>query len=241
MPNDMPVVSVVIATYEMSGVGRSYLRDALQSIRAQEQMEVEVVVADDSRDNAIQEECREWESQLALKYLRNTGPRISASANFNCAINASSGSIIKVLCQDDVLLGRNSLRRTVDALSSGAVWAVSAYAHIDEFGREIGSHLPQLHPHIERVNTIGSHSGLAFLRVKDLELFNERLFWRMDCELYRRLFERFGPPKFLIDKTVGVRQWRGQSTNSIIKRSRRVREWCYVAKKYPRGLHLSDD
>jgi glycosyltransferase involved in cell wall biosynthesis len=241
MPKDTPVTSVVIATYEMSGMGRRYLQDALQSIHAQEQIEVEVVVVDDSRDNAIQEECHEWKSQLALKYLRNTEPRISASAKFNRAINASSGSIIKVLCQDDVLMGRDSLRRTVDALSAGAVWAVSAYAHIDEFGQVIGSHVPQLHRHIERVNTIGSHSGLAFLRVKEIERFDESLFWRMDCELYRRLYERFGPPKILLDKTVGVRQWRGQSTNSIIKRSRRVREWCHVAKKYPRGLHLPNE
>jgi glycosyltransferase involved in cell wall biosynthesis len=238
MPANTPMTSVVIAAYEMSGSGRRYLRDALRSIHAQDQTEVEVVVADDSRDDAIWEECHAWESELEIKYVRNTGPRISASANFNRAISRSSGSIIKVLCQDDVLMGRDSLRRIVEAFSVGAVWTVSAYAHIDEVGREIGSHIPELHPHIERVNTIGSHSGLAFLRDKQIERFDENLFWRMDCELYRRMFERYGPPNILFDKTVGVRQWRGQSTHSIIKRGRRIREWCYVARKYPRGLHL---
>lgn len=233
-------VSIAISAYEMSGMGRLYLRSGLESIVTQSVQNLEVVVTDDSETDEIAEECQSWSSRLKLRYFRHRARALTPSYKLNFSVDQCSGKIIKILCQDDVLIGRESLRRTIEAFSSGVMWVVSAYTHIDEVGREIGSHVPKLHPRIERVNTIGSHSGLAFLRDKQIERFDERLFWRMDCELYRRLFERYGPPEILLDPTVGVRQWRGQSTHSMIKRGRRVREWCYIARKYPRGLQLPD-
>ena len=45
----LPMVSVAIATYEMSGRGRYFLRQALESIHIQDYSDVDVVISDDSK------------------------------------------------------------------------------------------------------------------------------------------------------------------------------------------------
>ena len=230
---ELPTVSIAIATYEMSGMGRNFLRQAFDSIYMQEYSNIQVVVSDDSKDNEIESECHDWAAKLRIHYLRNTGPRISASAKFNRAIDVCDGTVVKILCQDDLLSSPTSLKQTVDGLSHGNVWLVSAYAHIDENNMRLGGHTPTLSSRIERKNTIGSHSGLAFLKNHQSQRFDEKLFWRMDCELYRRLFDNYGAPYLLLGESVCVRQWSGQSTNTVVQRRDRIREFLTVLKKYP--------
>jgi glycosyltransferase involved in cell wall biosynthesis len=232
----LPSVSVAVATYEMSGHGRYFLGQALESIYMQDYPDVEVVISDDSRDNEVESECHEWGAKLQIRYLRNTGPRISASQNTNRAIDSCGGSIVKILCQDDLLSDVTSLQQTVAGLSHGNVWLVSAYGHVDENNVRLGSHTPKPNSRIERNNTIGSHSGLAFLNGKQKQRFDDKLFWRMDCELYRRLFDHYGEPYYLLSETVNVRQWQGQSTNKMIRRIDRIRELLYVLNKYPQKI-----
>lgn len=59
----------------------------------------------------------------------------------------------------------------------------------------------------------------------------------MDCELYRRLFDIYGAPYILLEESVCVRQWSGQSTNTIVQRRDRFREYMTLAIKYPRKVH----
>lgn len=229
-----PTVSIAIATYEMSGMGRHYLRQALNSIYEQHYPDVQVVIADDSKCDEIAIECRDWGNRLRITYLHNEGPRISASSNFNFAIEKCEGTIVKLLCQDDLLSSPLSLQQTVDGLTHGNVWLVSAYSHIDEKNMRLGSHTPTLNSRIERKNTIGSHSGLAFLKAQQSQRFDEKLFWRMDCELYRRLLNHYGAPYILLEESVCVRQWSGQSTYTIVESRDRFREYIRLAIKYPR-------
>ena len=232
-------VSVAIATYEMSGRGRHFLRQALESIYLQDYDKIEVVISDDSRDSEIENECYEWDTKIQLRYYRNEAARIPASKNFNVAIDKCEGSIIKILCQDDLLASASSIRQTVEGLSHGHTWLVTSYFHIDEINTKLSSHIPKLNPRIERSNSIGSHSGLAFLREQQNLRFDEKFFWRMDCEFYRRLLENFGKPFFLLPETVCVRQWSGQSTNAIVQRKDRIREFVSVVKKYPQKIDQS--
>jgi glycosyltransferase involved in cell wall biosynthesis len=218
----------------MSGRGRYFLRQALESILVQDYPDVEVVISDDSKDDEIASECRDWDAKLRIRYFQNTGPRISASRKLNLAIDKCEGSVVKILCQDDLLADPSSLKKTVEGLTHGNVWLVSAYAHVDENNVRLGSHTPKPNLRIERKNTIGSHSGLAFL--KNHQRFDEKLFRRMDCELYRRLFENYGKPFYLLSETVKVRQWQGQATNSSINNWRRFREFITVSIKYPLAL-----
>jgi len=230
------MVSVAMSTYEMAGSGRAFLRGALKSIEVQDVNDIEVVIVDDSSDRQIEIECKEWARKLEIKYIRVTEARKSASQKFNLAIDNCTRPIVKILCQDDLLSCPTSLKQTIEGLSTGHTWLVTAYAHIDKDDVKVSSHMPKFHPHIERVNTIGSHSGLAFRRDVQQQRFDERLFWRMDCELYRRLYENYGQPFVLREETVHVRQWPGQSTNRLIGINDRFREWLYVVRRYPQRL-----
>ena len=234
----LPTVSIAIATYEMSGMGRYFLRQAFDSIYTQDYFDVQVVVCDDSKDREIAFECRDWENKLKINYFHNDGPRISPSKKFNLAIDRCEGTVVKILCQDDLLSNPTSLKQTVEGLTHGNVWLVSAYTHIDESNIRLGSHIPTLNSRIERKNTIGSHSGLAFLSERQDQRFDENLFYRMDSELYRRLFESYGEPYFLQEESVCVRQWKGQSQNTIIRRRDDFREYMTVVKKYPLKIRI---
>lgn len=233
------VVSVVLATYEMSGKGRHFLNQALESIYNQDFADLEVVISDDSENDEIEKECVEWSTKLKVRYVHKSGPRISASKKFNIAIDLCEGSIIKILCQDDFLLSPTAISQTVAGLSSGHKWLVSSYVHVDEKNERLSSHIPKIHPRIERVNTIGSHSGLAFVKGKEIQHFDEELLWRMDCDLYRRLFDIYGEPFILPSETVCVRQWSGQASNALVQKRDRIREFIKVAKKYPRKLNIN--
>jgi glycosyltransferase involved in cell wall biosynthesis len=233
------VVSVVIATYEMSGRGRHFLNQALESIYNQDFADLEVVISDDSENDEIEEECVEWSTKMKVRYFHNSGARISASKKFNIAIDLCEGSIIKILCQDDLLSSSTAISQTVAGLSNGHKWLVSSYFHIDEYNEKLSSHIPKMNRRIERVNTVGSHSGLAFVNGQGIQHFDEELLWRMDCDLYRRLFETYGEPFILPSETVCVRQWSGQASNSIVQKRDRIREFVKVARKYPRKLNMN--
>jgi len=57
MSSAAPVLSVCIPAYGMAGKGALYLRDALQSIVAQDFADLEVIVADQSDDDALAAVC----------------------------------------------------------------------------------------------------------------------------------------------------------------------------------------
>ena len=233
-----PSVSIAIATYEMSGRGRFFLRQALESIALQEYSDIEVVIYDDSGDDEIKNECAIWGEKMRVRYFQSNGTRLSPSQKFNQAIQLCEGSIVKLLCQDDLLRSDSAISRTVEGLSHGNVWLVSSYCHIDENNNVVGHHTPTINPRIAHVNSIGSQSGLAFLRERQRLLFDESLFWRMDCEMYRRLYEEFGPPFFLLSETVSVRQWTGQSTHTIVQRRDRLFEYIRVTNKHRKKLSI---
>ena len=69
------MISVCIPTYEQSGYGVHYLRQLLDSILVQRDAEFEVVVSDNSRNDAIRKLCQEFAApgthSLAVRYVRN--------------------------------------------------------------------------------------------------------------------------------------------------------------------------
>jgi hypothetical protein len=83
---------------------------------------------------------------------------------------------------------------------------------------------------IQSINTIGSPSVVS-IRNKDLELFNENLLWIMDCEYYKKVFDRHGNPGILTDDKVFICQHINQVTNLIDLELKRKEE-NYLKNKY---------
>lgn len=145
--------------------------------------------------------------------------------NTNAAIKASSGELIKILYMDDYLTHENSLQMISDAFEGE--WLVTGCAH----NPGTHTHLPVYNERIhEGINTIGSPSVLT-LRNDDPLLFDETLTWMLDCDLYKRLYEKHGPPTILNDINVTIGIHEGQTT-FILDEETKQREHDYLIEKH---------
>uniref|UniRef100_A0A6M3J6D4 Putative glycosyltransferase n=1 Tax=viral metagenome TaxID=1070528 RepID=A0A6M3J6D4_9ZZZZ len=119
--------------------------------------------------------------------------------NTNSAIQKCKGDIIKILYMDDYLAHPNALQNIAMNFQGG--WLAEGCLH-DDGQRLFNPHFPSWHEDIAKgINTIGSPSVVAFEN-KDPLLFDENLSWLLDCELYGRLYKRYGLPTMLDD--IGV-------------------------------------
>lgn len=134
--------------------------------------------------------------------------------NSNSAIQQASGDIVKILYLDDYLYDENALQHLVEAFEGGAKWAVSGCVH-DNGHTIYNQHTPVWSKKVRTgENTIGSPSVLAFVNDDPL-LFDERLSWLLDCELYGRLYDRYGEPTIISSFDVGIGIHDGQTTNTM--------------------------
>lgn len=145
--------------------------------------------------------------------------------NTNAAIRQSKGELIKILYMDDYLAHPEALQRISDAFDGE--WLVTACAH--DPGTH--THYPVYNENIYRgVNTIGSPSVLTLKNDSPL-FFDETLTWLLDCDLYKRLYEKHGPPTILNDVNVMIGIHEGQTTH-ILSEDIKEAEHNYMEQKY---------
>lgn len=148
------------------------------------------------------------------------------AGNSNEAIKRARGDIIKLLYLDDYLAHEHSLQAIVDTFTGS--WLVTGCIH-DDGERCFNPHLPTYNEKISTgLNTIGSPSVVAFENKEPL-LFDENLTWLLDCDLYGRLYERYGEPTILNDLNVAIGIHDGQMTN-LISDERKMQEFNYLNK-----------
>lgn len=145
--------------------------------------------------------------------------------NTNSAIKQARGEIVKILYMDDYL-APDALQNLSDKFEGG--WYASGCLHDD--GNNVGNpHIPTYTPG-NLANTIGSPSVVAFANDNPL-LFDEKLSWMLDVELYERLYERYGYPTFnpSMDVIIGLHD--GQVTN-LMPEDEKQQEVEYVINKH---------
>lgn len=142
----------------------------------------------------------------------------------NATIQKATGEIIKILYMDDFFAHSDSLQVIADNFKGG--WLATGCLHSD--GEQIG--FPHFPAWSERVkageNTIGSPSVVA-IENKDPLLFDENLSWLLDCELYGRLYERYGEPTLVNDLNVIMGCGDHQMTH-ILTDEEKLKEHIYV-------------
>lgn len=219
----------------MYGRGLEFLDFSLSRIEAQSYRNLEIVVSDHSRDDALEALIKRWEqrSDLSFRYLRNTKERGNSSVNLNNALQNASGVYVKILFQDDFLYGEDAIAKTVAALEADPAkhWLVSACAHSKD-GVTIGRrHRPSYHDDIYLGhNTISSPSVVMIRRERCLR-FDPKLIWLMDVDFYKRMVAAHALPVFLNEVTVVNRVWEGQLTQAI-PAFRKAKEVKWLRKRY---------
>lgn len=139
----------------------------------------------------------------------------------NRVITSATGTFVKVLYMDDYFTHENALKEMVEALE-GHDWLIAGADN---------NPTPYWTDNIETGNNkLGSPSALMFRNDKPL-LFDETLSWLLDCELYRRIYDRYGPPVILPGNYVSMGIHPGQMTN-ILTDEQKLSEHNYLNKKY---------
>ena len=159
----------------------------------------------------------EYKEKINITYILNNEKRGSSSFNLNVAIKNCSGEYIKILMMDEFLYGNDSLTKLVTTINNSpkTKWILSGCL-FGTYSEEIkGKMIPKYDENIILgINTIGSPSVLT-IKNDDCLLFNEDLIWLMDCDYYKRLYDKFGTPTIINDYLIYVSQHNDQLTNLI--------------------------
>ena len=92
-----PLVTIAIPAYNAR-----FFAAALDSALAQTYANLEIVIRDDSRDDAIESIVRSRQPRVPLRYARNPS-RLGVRANYVECFEQADGAFVKFLCDDDVL------------------------------------------------------------------------------------------------------------------------------------------
>lgn len=152
----------------------------------------------------------------------------SMPATTNQSMQSAKGELIKVLFMDDYFATANSLKEIVDNFKGN--WLITGCIH--DLNGEVGNyHEPK---YTEKIytgdNGIGSPSVLTMSREK-LLTFDESLSWLLDCDLYKRLYDSYGPPTLLSTPNVIIGLHDGQ-TSVLMSDKEKQKELDYMNKKY---------
>jgi glycosyltransferase involved in cell wall biosynthesis len=194
-----PWLTVVMPVYN----GERYLSEALESVAAQGQDDIELIVLDDGSTDRSAEILRHWESRLPLRIER--APRCGNwVAVTNRGLSAGRGEYACFLHQDDVWRPERLrvLRRMIEEVPS-TDFLMHATDYIDQRGKPLGRYHPPFResagdlPADEVVrpflvqNVLSIPSAL-FRRAAALEGggLDERLWYSADWDLWLRLAAR---------------------------------------------------
>jgi glycosyltransferase involved in cell wall biosynthesis len=186
-------ISVCIPVYEQKGLGKDFLKHSLDILAKQTFKDFEVIVADNStyfmRDQ-IEWLCGHYRF---VKYFANPNKGLVVNTNF--AISKATGGLIKILFQDDFLYSETSLQEIWDNFKGD--WMVTACEHSPDGVTMIRPFYPKYNHNIYLgENTISSPSVLTIKNEGHLT-FDEDLEMLMDCDYYKRCYDKFGEPTIL--------------------------------------------
>ncbi len=233
----MAKISVVIPVHEMDN-WKFFLDRCLSSIYSQNYGDYEVVISNDSIQadertigaNHIERWVAESRYYPYTFVRRQLSEPKGMPTNSNRAIESARGELIKVIYMDDYLAHGNALQEIVDNFTKESAWLVTGCLHDDGTGPK-NYHAPSYNALLYTgVNTVGSPSVLTLRREGHL-LFDTSLSFLLDCDLYKRLHDTYGPPVILNTPNVAIGLHRGQTTNIMSEQAKEA-ERLYLLEKY---------
>jgi glycosyltransferase involved in cell wall biosynthesis len=140
--------------------------------------------------------------------------------NTNAGIKRARGELIKILYLDDRFAHKDALKDIIENfkghwLITGVNDNVNPYYTNDI---ETGN------------NKLGSPSALTILNDNPL-LFDENMSWLLDCDYYKRMYEKHGEPVILNGVNIFIGKGSHQMTNILTGEDKKLEEE-YINKKY---------
>lgn len=143
--------------------------------------------------------------------------------NTNSGIGRARGELIKILYLDDYFSSELSLEDIVLNFKDEDEWMIT------------GTHNNKNPYWTDDITTgnnhLGSPSALTIRNRRDKLYFDETLSWLLDCDYYRRMYDKFGPPKILSVANVTLGEGDHQMTH-ILTDEEKLSEYKYLNQKY---------
>ena len=233
-----PKISVCIQCYEMHGVGDIYLKHNLEKLSHQNFQDFEVIISDQSANDKIKFICENFQDKLNLKYYQNLSGKKQCAANTNFAMTKATGSIIKIILQDDYLFTEDALLKFYNTFKSSKIsWCISACEHSNDGTSVFRPFYPFYNQNIQfGKNTISSPSVLG-LRRKNYLKFDENLIYLTDVDLYKRYFDRDGLPLVINDILV-VNRLHNKQVSQMTPKSLIRSELHYIKNKFRNQMNV---
>jgi GT2 family glycosyltransferase len=142
--------------------------------------------------------------------------------NTNAGMREATGELVKILFMDDFFAHKNALKEIVDNFKKDDVWMIT--------GADTNPH-PYWTDDIHLGNNkLGSPSALT-MRKDKMMFFDETMSWLLDCDLYKRMYNKYGPPKILDKINVNLGVGDHQMTH-ILTDEEKLKEHNYMEKKW---------
>lgn len=220
------MISVCIPCYEQQGMGKIYLKHSLEILKNQTFKDFDIVITDDSTNDDIKNLVVEFPT-LDIKYYKNE-VRLGASGNTNKAMSLATGELVKILFMDDYLYSDTSLEEIIKNFKGN--WLVTACEHSHNGVSCYRPFYPYYqHDIYKGENTLSSPSVLTVRNSTKL-YFDESLAWLMDCDYYKRCYEKFGLPTVLNTINVVNRTTPYQNTNVLSNESKEAEVKLLIEK-----------
>lgn len=182
-------VSICIPAYRQV----EFLRRTLESIRGQDFHDYEVIVTDDSPDDAVERLVQEFSLNGRLRYIRNPSP-LGSPENWNECIRLARGELVKIMHHDDFFANAAALGKFVALMDEhpAAMFGFSATLVEDVNTGQLRVHAPtdrqlqllRLKPHVLFAgNCIGSPSATVYRRSLGLQ-YDRAMKWLVDLDFY---------------------------------------------------------
>ena len=201
----MPEFSIAIPTHDRGENGPKWLRELLDSLRAQTFQDFDIVVSDQSRNDLILDTCKEYSDDFDFTFVRYEGD--VPSENINVGLNECTGKIVKIMFSDDVFVTEDALEtihKEYDRI--GCKWMFSGFC-----GTADGANFHDLRVPVwadrtlEGRNLLSSPSVVSFLNECKLE-FDTELKLLLDVDFYHRMRWNHGMPHLISHVLVANRE-----------------------------------
>jgi glycosyltransferase involved in cell wall biosynthesis len=229
------MISICIPTYEAGGSGVHFLKKNIESILKQTYKNLEIIVSDHSKDNEIENYIKNLKNDKIL-YLKNNKNIGYPAFNTNNAIENAKGDYIKLMNMDDYMESDTLLNDMLKGIELGYKWVLTSFNH---FNYDTNNFYNPILPRIDGdgkhllmgVNTIGCPS--VVLMPKNI-FFDTEVKYMIDCELWYRLFDKFGLPFIIGNYGLTIGTGNHTLTNQLNSKYEEMlqKDINYCSKKY---------
>lgn len=154
--------------------------------------------------------------------------------NTNAAMQKAKGELIKIMYSDDYFAHPDALKVIVDSFTEETQWLATGCLHQQVGTGYVTPHSPHIPSYSDDIetghNTIGSPSVIT-VRNEGKLFFDEELSFLLDCDLYKRYYQKYGLPAIIEDMNVVIGLHDEQVSNTMSQKDK-LQEFKYMQNKY---------